>query len=72
MAVVSPQVTVGPVNVPGVNGTLLTARVLAAEVPQVLEAITEIFPLVKVLLLMLVAMLVVVDVPLNPVGSVQL
>ena len=56
----------------GVKGTLLTAKVLAAEVPQVLEAVTEIFPLVKVVLLMAVAMVVVVDVPVMPLGSAQL
>ena len=56
----------------GVNGTLLTAKVLAAEVPQVLDAVTEIFPLVKVVLLMAVAMVVVVDVPVMPAGSAQL
>jgi len=56
----------------GVKGTLLTAKVLAAEVPQVLDAVTEIFPLVKVVLLMAVAMVVVVDVPVMPLGRAQL
>ena len=56
----------------GTNGTLLTANVLAAEVPQLLEAVTEIFPLVKLVLLMAVAMVVVIDVPVMPAGSAQL
>ena len=64
--------SVGPLIEAGTNGTLLTARVLAAEVPQVLEAVTEIFPLVKLVLLMAVAMVVVVEVPVMPVGSTQL
>ena len=51
---------------------LLTAKVLAAEVPQVLEAVTEIFPLVKMVLLMAVVMVVVVEVPVIPAGSTQL
>ncbi len=58
--------------VEGVKGTLLTASVLAADVPQVLEALTEIFPLVKVLLLIAVLMLVVLEVPVIPAGNVQL
>jgi hypothetical protein len=72
VAVVKPQVTVGPVMVVGVNGTLLTARVLAADVPQVLEAVTEILPDVNKLLLMLVVMVLVRELPEKPVGKVQL
>ena len=56
----------------GIKGTLLTAKVLAAEVPQVLAAVTVIFPLVKLVLLMAVAMVVVVEVPVIPAGSAQL
>jgi hypothetical protein len=56
----------------GIKGTLLTAKVLAAEVPQVLVAVTVIFPLVKLVLLMAVAMVVVVEVPVIPAGSAQL
>ena len=67
-----PQVTVGPEILVGVKGTLLTARVLAAEVPQVLEAVTEIFPEVNRLLLMVVVMVLVRELPEKPVGNVQL
>ena len=67
-----PQALAGPLMLAGVMGALLTARVLAAEVPQVLDAVTEMLPLIKVVLLMVVAIVLVVDVPLKPVGSVQL
>ena len=67
-----PQVSVGPEMLEGVNGTLLTESDLAPEMPQVLPAFTVMLPLVNTLLLMLVLMLLVADVPLYPVGSVQL
>ena len=67
-----PQVTVGPEILEGTKGTLLTESDLAPEMPQVLPAFTVILPLVKTLLLMLVLMLLVADVPLYPVGNVQL
>jgi len=63
---------VGPDKVPGVNGTLLTESDFAPEMPQVFPALTVMLPLVKRLLLMLVLMLLVADVPLKPVGRVQL
>jgi len=69
---VRPQVSVGPEMLEGVNGTLLTESDLAPEMPQVLPAFTVMLPLVNTLLLMLVLMLLVADVPLYPVGSVQL
>ena len=72
MADVRPQVIVGPEIEAGVNGTLLTAKVLAGETPQVLEAVTEILPLLKTALLIVVAMLVVKDVPEKPEGNTQL
>ncbi len=56
----------------GVKGTLLTESDLAAEMPQVFPAFTVILPLLKTALSMLVLMLLVLDVPLNPVGNVQL
>ena len=56
----------------GVNGILLTASVFAADVPQVLEAVTEILPDVNKLLLMLVVMVLVRELPEKPVGKVQL
>ena len=72
VAVVSPQVTVGPEILEGVKGTLLTESDLAPEMPHVLPAFTVMLPLVNTLLFMLVLMLLVADVPLYPVGSVQL
>jgi hypothetical protein len=57
--------------VDGVNGTLLTANVFAPEIPQVLEAFTVTLPVVNKLLLIAVAMVVVVEVPVNPVGKVH-
>ena len=56
----------------GVNGTLLTESDLAPEIPQVLPAFTVMLPLLNTLLFMLVLMLLVAEVPLYPVGSVQL
>ena len=72
VAVVRPQVTVGPEILEGVKGTLLTESDLAPEMPHVLPAFTVMLPLVNTLLFMLVLMLLVADVPLYPVGSVQL
>ena len=72
VAVVRPQVTVGPDILEGVKGTLLTESDLAPEMPHVLPAFTVMLPLVNTLLFMLVLMLLVADVPLYPVGSVQL
>ena len=57
--------------VPGVARNLLTARVLAGLDPQALLAITEIFPPVNRVLLMLTTIELVVDVPVIPVGNVQ-
>ena len=48
---------------------LLTARVFAGLDPQALLAITEIFPPVKRVLLMLTTIELVLDVPVIPVGS---
>ena len=55
--------------VPGVARNLLTASVFAGLDPQALLAITEIFPPVKRVLLMLTTMELVVEVPVIPVGS---
>ncbi len=71
VADVNPHVTEGPDIVEGVNGTLLTANVFAPEIPQVLEAFTDTFPVVNTLLLIDVAMVVVVEVPVNPDGNVH-
>ena len=56
----------------GVSGSLLTDNVLAPDVPQPLEAVTDRLPPVKMLLLIIGAMLLLVEVPLKPVGNVQL
>jgi hypothetical protein len=72
VADVSPQVTEGPLMDVGVNGTLLTASVLADDTPQVLDAVTEMLPLVKTLLFIAVDIVVVVDDPVYPAGSDQL
>ena len=56
----------------GTKGTLLTDNDLAAEVPQVFEAVIDTMPVVKVLLLMAAAIVVVVEVPVNAAGNVQL
>ena len=67
-----PQVTVGlPVRVPGVAGTLAMVRDLAVEVQYAVLAFTVTAPLVKIRSLMATAMLLVVDVPVKPEGSVQ-
>ena len=64
------HVVVLPVIVPGVTGIELTetANVWATEEPQELLAVTVIFPPIE---LEVVIMLVVVDVPDHPPGSVQ-
>ena len=54
VAVVRPQVTVGPEILDGVKGTLLTESDLAPEMPHVLPAFTVMLPLVNTLLFMLV------------------
>ena len=72
VAEVKPQEFAGPEMEVGVNGTLLTARVLPADIPQVLEAVTEMLPLEKTLLLMLAVMVLVSELPLSPEGKVQL
>jgi hypothetical protein len=55
--------------VPGVARNLLIARVLAGLDPHALLAMTEIFPPIKRVLLMLTTIELVVDVPVIPVGS---
>ena len=55
----------------GVAGALLTARVLAAELPQALLACTEMLPETKTALSMLTVILLVVEVPVMPAGKVQ-
>jgi hypothetical protein len=54
-----------------VAGALLIERVLAAELPQALLAFTEMLPETKTALSMLTVMLLVVEVPVMPAGSVQ-
>lgn len=71
MAVVRPQSCVGPVIVVGVAGALLTASVLAAEDPQALLAFTEMLPETNTELFMLTVMVLVVEEPVIPAGSVQ-
>ena len=67
-----PQVTVGlPVSVAGVAGTLAMVRDLAADVQKAVLAFTVTAPLVKLRSVMATAMLLVVEVPVNPEGSVQ-
>ena len=67
-----PQVTVGlPVRVAGVAGTLAMVSDLAAEVQNAVLAFTVTAPLLKLRSLMATAMLLVVEVPVNPEGSVQ-
>ena len=72
VADVNPQVIVGPDIVEGVNGTLLTDNVFAPDIPQVLEAFTEILPLVNVLLLIVAEIELVKELPVIPRGNVQL
>ncbi len=67
-----PQVTVGlPVSEDGVAGTLAMVSDLAAEVQNAVLALTVTAPLVKLRSLMATAMLLVVEVPVNPEGRVQ-
>jgi hypothetical protein len=67
-----PQVTVGlPVIEDGVAGTLAMVSDLAADVQKAVLAFTVTAPLVKARSLMATAMLLVVEVPVNPDGSVQ-
>jgi hypothetical protein len=64
------QITAGPLIVPGVEGVLVgaTASVTVAPVPQPFVAATVILPdVVPIVALMLFVM----DVPDQPVGSVQ-
>jgi hypothetical protein len=64
------QIVVVPEIVPGVVGIVftVTAKVCAVEFPQVLFAVTVIFPEVA---LTVVEILFVVDVPVQPPGNVQ-
>jgi hypothetical protein len=64
------QMVVVPEIVPGVAGTGLTVTpsVCTTELPQVLFAVTVIFPLVE---LAVVLIEFVVDTPLHPPGNVQ-
>ena len=71
MAVVNPQVIVGPEIVPGVNGAFDTASVLAALDPHELFAITLTFPVVNKVLFIVDNNVVVVELPENPVGNAQ-
>jgi hypothetical protein len=71
VVVVNPHICAGPVIEVGVAGALLTARVLAAELPQALLALTDMLPLTKTALSMATVMTLVVDVPVIPAGSVQ-
>ena len=57
--------------VPGVARNLLTESVFAGLDPQALLAITDIFPPVNRVLLMLTTIELVLDVPVIPVGNVQ-
>ena len=66
------QVTVGlPVKVAGVAGTLAIVKVLASELQYAVFAFTETYPEVKAASLIAALMLAVVEVPVNPVGSVH-
>ena len=64
------QMLVLPVITPGVTGNELTvtASVCVVEEPQALLALTVIFPLVE---LAVVEILVIVEVPVQPAGSVH-
>ena len=64
------HMVVVPVIDPGVAGTVftVTVNVCGVEFPQVLFAVTVIFPEVA---LAVVVMLLVVDVPVQPPGNVQ-
>lgn len=64
------QIIVVPEIDPGVAGIVLTviAKLAAEELPQLLFAVTVIFPLVE---LAVVRMLLVVEVPLHPDGNVH-
>jgi hypothetical protein len=67
-----PQVTVGlPVSEDGVAGTLAMVSDLAADVQKAVLAFTVTAPLLKLRSLMATLMLLVVDVPVKPEGSVQ-
>ena len=61
----------GPVIPVGVDGALLTARVLATEEPHALLATTLMFPETKMVLLMVTEIVLVVEVPVIPVGRIQ-
>ena len=64
------QAVVLPLIVPGWEGMMatVTARVRAVDVPHVLFAVTEMFPLVA---LAVAVMEVVVEVPVQPPGKVH-
>ena len=62
----------GPESVVGVAGILLSARVLAVLFPQAFCATTDTLPLVKSDGFTATVMVLVLDVPVRPEGSVQL
>lgn len=70
MFVVPEQIGVEPLMIPGVAGLVFTIidLVCAADVPQAFVAVTVIFPPVA---FDVVLMLVVVDVPVHPPGTVH-
>ena len=62
----------GPLKVVTAVSTFVSVRVLATELPQLLTACTLTLPLVKSDGFTATVMLLVVDVPVNPVGRTQL
>ncbi len=68
----SPQMKDGPLSVVEAASTLVSASVLAAEVPQLFTDCTLTLPLVKRLGLTATVIALVVEVPVRPVGKIQL
>ena len=62
----------GPLKEVTAARTFVSARVLAAELPQLFTACTLKLPLVKSAEFTATVMLLVVEVPVNPVGNTQL